>query len=98
MISENTAGHIEAVFGTGDILVSISKNPDTNVHESIFLEPNETSDLVGVQYPEKNGRKNSEISKGSIRLTFKKSKSVDVLLNYLVQVRDSLRQQESTSA
>ncbi len=98
-IKKNADNHIEAEFGNGDILVSVAMHPTTKVHNTIFFENLEIEHgLIGVQHHDKNGRLNSEIPEGSIRLTFSKSESVSVVLKYLLQIRDELQRQESTSS
>lgn len=98
-IRKNQDNHIEAEFGSGDLLVSAAMNPETGIHNTVFIEDLETEHgLIGVQHHDKNGRKNSEIKEGSIRLTFNKAASVSVLINYLSIIRNSLLENESISA
>lgn len=97
-IFEDSNGHKVAEFGTGDIVISAAINPETKRHEAVFLEQVEGNWPIGTQHTEKNGRADNEIPSGSIRLQFKKSASVGILINNLSKIYKDLQEGESISA
>ena len=86
---DNGSASCAAEFGNGDLLVSSIIDSNTN-RTGIVIFNNQHVEPVGTLHSATKGEKVSNICRESIILNFTKIESIDIVIKYLTDAKESL--------